>query len=71
MGTKTFSNQIRDAVNGSGLSRYRICREIRLSQSTMSRFMAGESGLRLDVLDRLAALLGLTVMVKKPKRRGG
>jgi ribosome-binding protein aMBF1 (putative translation factor) len=70
MGTKTFSDQIRDAVDRSGMSRYRICAEIKLSQSTMSRFMAGETGLRLDVLDRLAVLLGLTVVVKKPKRKG-
>jgi transcriptional regulator with XRE-family HTH domain len=70
MATKALSDQIRDAVNDSGMSRYRICAEIRLAQSTMSRFMAGETGLSMDVLDRLADLLGLSVVVKKPKRKG-
>jgi transcriptional regulator with XRE-family HTH domain len=65
-----FSDQIRDAVNASELSRYRICAEIKLSQPAMSRFMAGRSGLSMEVLDRLAELLGLTVVVKKPKQKG-
>ena len=37
--------QIRAAVDGSGLSRYRICREIGVAQATMSRFMNGKGGL--------------------------
>ena len=66
MGAKRFSDQVRDAVDASGMSRYRICREIGLSQPTMSRFMAGKSGLSMDSLDRLADLLGLAV-VRKPE----
>jgi hypothetical protein len=65
-----FSDQIRDAVNASELSRYRICAEIKLSQPAMSRFMAGRSGLSMEVLDRLAELLGFELKVKRPSRRG-
>jgi transcriptional regulator with XRE-family HTH domain len=59
-----FSDQIRAAVNSSGMSRYRICQEIGLSQAAMSRFMASKSGLSMNSLDRLAHLLGLAVVVK-------
>ena len=59
---KTFSDQIRHAVDASGLSRYRICKEIDITESTMSRFMNGKGGLSMTSLDRLAALLGLAVV---------
>jgi plasmid maintenance system antidote protein VapI len=73
MGAKLFSDQIRDAVNASELSRYAICQEIDLPQSSMSRFMNGGGGITTDTLDRLAELLGLAVTTKtkrKRKRRG-
>jgi transcriptional regulator with XRE-family HTH domain len=63
---KTFSDQIRDSVDTSGVSRYRICKEIGISEATMSRFMNGKGGLSMASLDRLAALLGLEI-VARPK----
>jgi hypothetical protein len=69
MRAKRFSDQFRDAVNGSGMSRYAICKAIGFNQGAMSRFMSGKGGLSTDVLDRLAALLGLTVVVKPIKGR--
>jgi transcriptional regulator with XRE-family HTH domain len=69
METKSFSDQIRAAVDASGMSRYAICAAIRLPQSSMSRFMNGKGGISIDSLDRLAELLGLAVTTK-PKRKG-
>jgi transcriptional regulator with XRE-family HTH domain len=57
-----LSDQVRQAIGASGLSRYRICRSIGLDQSTMSRFMAGKGGLSLETLDALWELLGLRVV---------
>jgi transcriptional regulator with XRE-family HTH domain len=65
MRAKRFSDQIREAVDASGMSRYRICAEIGLSQAAMSRFMAGKSGLSMDTLDRLAGLIGLAVVTRR------
>ena len=62
---RRFSDQIRDAIIASELSRYAICKAIGLSQSAMSRFMAGKSGLSLDALDRLAEHIGLEVVTRK------
>jgi len=69
MAPRRFSEQIRTAVRRSGLSRYRICQDAEIDQGQMSRFMAGEAGLSLDTLDRLARVLGLEVVVSKPPKR--
>lgn len=58
---KPISQQLREAIDASGMSRYRICKEIGLPESTMSHFMHGECGLQLTTIDRLGELLGLTV----------
>jgi transcriptional regulator with XRE-family HTH domain len=58
---KTFSDQIRAAVQASDLSRYAICKEIGLAESGMSRFMSGRGGITMANLDKLATLLKLGV----------
>jgi len=63
---KRFSDQIRQAVDASDMSRYAICKALGIDQATMSRFMAG-SGMELANIDRLAELLGL--MVTRPAKR--
>jgi len=55
-----LSDQIRQAVDESGMSRYRICKLLGIGQSTMSRFMAGE-WLGIENFDALADLLGLNL----------
>ena len=64
MNARRFSDQIRDAVNASELSRYAICKAIGLNEGAMSRFMAGKSGLSMDTLDRLAERIGLEVVIR-------
>ena len=59
MSAKSFSNEIRRAVEECGMSRYRICKELDIDQATMSRFMSGERFLREDTLNKLAELLDL------------
>ena len=62
--SKTISHQLRKAIDASGMSRYRICKEIGLPESTMSHFMAGECGLALSTVDRLGELLGLKIVAE-------
>ena len=61
-----FSEEIRDAINQSGKTHYKICQEIGLVQSAMSKFMTGRAGLSLAVIDRIADLLDLHVVSGKP-----
>jgi transcriptional regulator with XRE-family HTH domain len=63
-----FSDEIRKAVDASGLTRYRICKEIGIAQSLMSRFMAGKSWLGQGTLDALAKLLDLHIAGKGQKK---
>jgi transcriptional regulator with XRE-family HTH domain len=71
MGHKRLSDQIRAAVDDSGLSRYRICQEIGLNQAAMSRFMSGKGGLSMDTLDHLAEVLGLQITTGPTDRKDG
>jgi transcriptional regulator with XRE-family HTH domain len=67
MDSVRFSDQIREAVNASGMSRYAICKAIGLNQGAMSRFMSGKGGMSMAALDRLAELLGLRVVARRRK----
>jgi transcriptional regulator with XRE-family HTH domain len=71
MGQKTLSDEIRDAVNASGSSRYAIAKALGIAESTMSRFMNAKGGLSMDYIDRLAELLGMHIVVKPTKKQGG
>ena len=64
----TLSDQVRRAVDESGLSRYRICQELDLAEATMSRFMSGKGGLSMNTLDALAELLDLNITTGKPRK---
>jgi hypothetical protein len=56
-----LSEQIRQAIDASSLSRYQICKETKILESSMSRFMNRECGLSMECLDRIADLLGLHI----------
>jgi len=63
-----LSDQIRQAVESSGISQYRLSKEVQIGKTSLSRFMRGERGLTLKALDRLADFLELEIVVR-PKRR--
>jgi len=71
-----LSDQVRRAVDASGMSRYAICMALDMDQAIMSRFMTGRGGLSMANLDALADVLGLNVAAtgERPKiptgRRG-
>ena len=67
-----LTDQLRAAIDASGMSRYRVAKEIGLDQSTLSRFMSGKAGLALDTVDKLGDFLALNlVMTKKPAKGKG
>jgi transcriptional regulator with XRE-family HTH domain len=66
---ESLSDELRQAVERSGLSRYSICQQTGIDQGSMSKFMAGERGLTLESIDKLAELLGLHIAADAGRRR--
>lgn len=64
-----LSDQIRQAVEGCGQTRYAIAKTTGIDQSTLSRFVSGERGLPMQTLDRLADYLELSITMKSQRRR--
>jgi transcriptional regulator with XRE-family HTH domain len=56
-----LSEQIRRAVDASGISRYRIAKTLGIAESTISRFMSRQGGLSMKYIDALADLLDLNI----------
>lgn len=59
MKEQTVSAQLRQFILNSGHTRYRICAEAGLEQSSISRFVHGKSSVSLEAVDALAEFLGL------------
>lgn len=67
----TFSDQLREAIDTCGKSRYRLAQETGVSQAQLCRFMAGQ-GLGMANIDSLCRHLGLELRPRrKASRRKG
>jgi plasmid maintenance system antidote protein VapI len=67
---KKITDQVRQAIDDSGLTRYRISKETGIDESALAKFYNGHRGLSMDALDRLGKYLGLRiVMDRKPKTK--
>ena len=66
-----MSDQIRQAIDDSGLTRYRIAKETAIDESTLAKFYNGHAGLSMDALDRLGEYLKLRIKMEfKPQQKG-
>lgn len=65
---KTLTDQLREAVRRSRVTRYRLSQELRIDQGGLSRFVSGERGLSLEAIDRLAHYLGLRLVGRRQRR---
>jgi hypothetical protein len=66
---KSFTDELRSAVEESGLTRYAIWQATGIDQGSLCKFMQGERGLGLDSVDKLADLLGLHVVRDSGQRK--
>jgi hypothetical protein len=62
---KTLSDQLRQAIRDSELTRYSISESTGIDQATLCRFLQGTRGMSLDSVDRLAECLGLEIKKSK------
>ena len=63
-----LSDQLRQAIDTCGQTRYAISKATGIAEATLSRFMSGERGLPMKTLDTLADYLELNIQA--PKRKG-
>jgi hypothetical protein len=64
-----LSDELRQAIERSGVSRYSIWQQTGIDQGSLSKFMDGERGLGIESIDKLADLLGLHIVAKPEPRR--
>lgn len=69
--TKLVSEQLRQAIDDSGLTRYRIAQETGISETALSLFYSGQRGLSMKALNALGECLQLTINLgRKPDKKG-
>ncbi len=69
--SKKMTDQIRRAIDDSGLTRYRIAMETGIDESALAKFYNGNRGLSLNNLDLLCEYLGLQIVAeRKPAKKG-
>ena len=66
-----MSDQLRRAIDDSGLTRYRIAQETGISETALSLFYNGQRGLSMKALNALGDCLQLTIHLgRKPEKKG-
>ena len=69
--SKLLTDQLRRAIDDSGLTRYRIAKETGVSQSTLAQFYNGHRGLSMEALNALGEFLQLRITLgRKPPKKG-
>jgi DNA-binding Xre family transcriptional regulator len=67
--TTKLSDQVRKAMDDSGVSRYKISQETGIDESALAKLYNGHRGITTSTLDRLSKYLELRiVMDRKPKK---
>lgn len=67
---KLLSDQVRQAIDDSGLSRYAIAQETGIDESALSKFYNRKRGFNTDTLDALGEFLGLRIVVDRKAKKG-
>ena len=69
--TNLLTDQLRRAIDDSGLTRYQISKETGISESTLSQFYNGHRGLSMEALNALGQFLKLKIIMRrKPIKKG-
>lgn len=69
--SKLLTDQLRQAIDDSGLTRYRIAKETGISESALAQFYNGHRGLSMEALNALGECLQLTIHLgRKPDTKG-
>ena len=66
-----MTEQLRQAIDDSGLTRYQIAKETGIDESALAKFYTGRRGLSMEALDALGEFLQLKITLgRKPGKKG-
>ena len=66
-----MTDQVREAIDDCGVTRYRIAQDTGIDESTLSKFYHGQRGLSLSNLNVLFDYLGLRIVKdRNPPTKG-
>ena len=69
--TKLLTDQLRQAIDDSGVTRYYIAKETGISESALAQFYNGHRGLSMKALNSLGEFLQLKITLgRKPDKKG-
>jgi transcriptional regulator with XRE-family HTH domain len=69
--TNPLSDQVRQAIEDSGLTRYQIAKATGIDESALAKFYNGHRGLSMKALDALGEFLELTITLgRTPSKKG-
>ena len=69
--TILLTDQLRQVIDDSGLTRYQIAKATGIDESALAKFYNGHRGLSMDSLNALGKFLQLTIILgRKPGKKG-
>ena len=69
--TNLLTDQLRQAIDDSGLTRYRIAKETGISETALAQFYNGHRGLSMEAMNALGEFLQLKIILgRKPGKKG-
>jgi transcriptional regulator with XRE-family HTH domain len=69
--TALLTDQMRQAIDDSGLTRYQIAKATGIDESALAKFYNGHRGLSMDALNALGEYLQLTIKLgRKADKKG-
>ena len=67
--SNSFADQIRQAIDDSGETRYRIARGSGINERALSKFYHGHRGLSMRAMNALGEYLGLKIVTERNVER--
>jgi transcriptional regulator with XRE-family HTH domain len=68
---KLLTDQLRQAIDDSGLTRYQIAKATGIDESALAKFYNGRRGLSMDALNALGDFLQLTILLGRKRGKKG
>ena len=63
--TKPLTDQLRQAIDDSGLTRYRISKETGITETALALFYNGQRGLSMKAMNAIGQFLELEIITRR------